>query len=512
MDDTEANAELNEIEGGELETPQPPLGASVLDELPEATLADLPEKLQAGARQAGWTELMPVQSKAIPYLFAQRDMMIQSRTGSGKTGAYLLPILEMVNPHQKNTQALVLVPTRELAHQVAGEAEILGKPTGVRSVAVYGGVGYGEQFAAFQAGAHLVIGTPGRVLDHLQRHSFSLENLTFLIFDEADRMLSMGFYPDMRRVQAYLPKRHVSSFMFSATFPQPVIRLANQFLQKPGFMNLSSDHIHVTETEHVFYTVPGMDKDRSLVRIIEVENPTSALIFCNTKVRVDYVTVVLQRFGYDADNLTSDLPQATREKVMERVRQGKLRFLVATDVAARGIDLPELSHVIQYEPPEDAEAYIHRAGRTGRAGGSGTAISLVNLSERGDLLRIGKRFSIDLQERPLPSDEDVERIVAERIITLMEARLRNRDRLQVERMQRFTPLVRSLNENEEEASLLAMLLDDFYQETFHAPLIPHEPDEQPFAHRAAASSGPDMKRNQRSRRPRDNTRRGRGSR
>ncbi len=170
--------------------------------------------------------------------------------------------------------------------------------------------------------------------------------------------------------------------MFSATFPPPVIRLADQFLEKPGFLNLSSDHIHVTETEHVFYTVPGMDKDRSLVRIIEVENPASALIFCNTKVRVDYVTVVLQRFGYDADELTSDLSQAAREKVMERVRKGTLRFLVATDVAARGIDLPELSHVIQYEPPEDPEAYIHRAGRTGRAGGSGTAISLVNPGER----------------------------------------------------------------------------------------------------------------------------------
>ena len=257
---------------------------------------------------------MPVQSKAIPYLFAQRDMMIQSRTGSGKTGAYLLPILEMVNPIQKDTQALVLVPTRELALQVAGEAELLGRPTGVRSIAVYGGVGYGEQLAAFQAGAHLVIGTPGRVLDHLQRRTLSLDKLRLLIFDEADRMLSMGFYPDMRRVQGFLPGKHVSSFMFSATFPEPVIRLARQFLETPGFMNLSSDHIHVTETEHVYYTVPGMDKDRSLVRIIEVENPASALIFCNTKVRVDYVTVVLQRFGYDADNLTSDLPQAAEKK------------------------------------------------------------------------------------------------------------------------------------------------------------------------------------------------------
>jgi ATP-dependent RNA helicase DeaD len=264
--------------------------------------------------------------------------------------------------------------------------------------------------------------------------------------------------------------------MFSATFPPQVIRLADQFLHQAGFLNLSSDHIHVTEVEHVYYVVPGMDKDRSLVRIIETENPPSALIFCNTKVRVDYVTVVLQRFGYDADELTSDLSQEAREKVMARVRKGTLRFLVATDVAARGIDLPELSHVIQYEPPEDPEAYIHRAGRTGRAGGSGTAVSLVTGIERNSLLRIGRRFSINLQECPLPSDEDVERIVSERIIALLEARLRGRDRLQTERMQRFLPLARSLaevdGERSEEAGLLAMLLDDFYQETFHAPLVP----------------------------------------
>jgi ATP-dependent RNA helicase DeaD len=444
--------------------------------LPQATLADLPEKLRQGAIAAGWTELMPVQAQAMPYLFARRDMMIQSRTGSGKTGAYLLPILDQVNQLQPVTQALVLVPTRELAVQVTAEAEALGQATGVRSLAVYGGVGYGPQLAALKAGAHLVIGTPGRILDHLLRRSLSLEHLTFLIFDEADRMLSMGFYPDMVRVQSYLPERRVSTFMFSATFPPQVIRLADQFLHKAGFLNLSSDHIHVTEVEHVYYLVHGMDKDRSLVRIIEAENPPSALIFCNTKVRVDYVAVVLQRFGYDADELSSDLSQEARERVMERIRKGTLRFLVATDVAARGIDLPELSHVIQYEPPEDPEAYIHRAGRTGRAGGSGTAVSLVTGMERTALLRIGKRYTINLQERPLPSDEDVERIVSERIITLLEARLRSRDRLQTERMQRFLPLARSLGEAEgersEETGLLAMLLDDFYQETFHAPLIP----------------------------------------
>jgi ATP-dependent RNA helicase DeaD len=447
--------------------------------LPALTLAELPERLKRGAANAGWTELMPVQAQAIPYLLARRDMMIQSRTGSGKTGAFLLPILEMLDPERAATQALILVPTRELAQQVGREAEILGRDSGLRGIAVYGGVGYGEQLAAFKSGAHIVVGTPGRILDHLLRRSLSLNDLSVLVFDEADRMLSMGFYPDMKRVQSYLPGRRVSAFMFSATYPPQVIRLADQFMHEPGVLNLSSDHIHVTEVEHVFYEVDRMDKDRGLIRIIEAENPPSALIFCNTKAHVEYVSVVLQRFGYDADALSSDLIQAARAKVMDRVRRGTLRFLVATDVAARGIDLPELSHVFQYEPPEDLEAYIHRAGRTGRAGGSGTAITLVSGMERADLAKIAARFRISLQERPLPSDEDVARIVSERIIALLEARLRGRDSLKAERMQRFLALARGLSEESDEIALLAMLLDDFYQETFHAPVVPPEAEERP---------------------------------
>jgi ATP-dependent RNA helicase DeaD len=432
---------------------------------------------------------MPVQARAMPYLFARRDMLIQSRTGSGKTGAYLLPILARVDPGRPLTQALVLVPTRELARQVADEAELLGRDTGVRSAAVYGGVGYGPQLDALKAGAHLVIGTPGRILDHLLRRSLVLDNLSFLIFDEADRMLSMGFYPDMRRVQSYLPRQPVSTFMFSATFPPQVIRLAGEFMRKPGFLNLSSDHIHVTEVEHAYYVVPGMDKDRSLVRIIETENPLSALIFCNTKQRVEYVTVVLQRFGYDADDLTADRTQADREKVMERVRRGTLRFLVATDVAARGIDLPELSHVFQYEPPEDPEAYIHRAGRTGRAGATGVAISLVSKGEKFELDRIARQYEIPMQERPLPSDADVEAVVAERVTALLEARLRARDKLQAERSQRFVPLARSLAENEEESAIITMLLDDYYQQTLHAPVV--QPSGVPAPERTPRRSSSD---------------------
>jgi ATP-dependent RNA helicase DeaD len=231
------------------------------------------------------------------------------------------------------------------------------------------------------------------------------------------------------------------------------------------------------------------------VRIIEVENPTSALIFCNTKARVEYVSRVLQRFGYDADQISSDLSQNARDRVMERIRQSTLRFLVATDVAARGIDLPELSHVIQYEPPEDQEAYIHRAGRTGRAGSSGTAISLVNTLERTELQRIGRRYKIDFQELETPGDEDVERVVSERTIALLEAQLRSRDRLQNERMARFLALPQQLIQDEG-VDLLAMLLDDFYQDAFHGPVAPVAPPEQARKNKGGGSN------RKRSRRPR----------
>ncbi|MFQ5649865.1 MAG: DEAD/DEAH box helicase [bacterium] len=474
-------------------TPDPQPGP-----LSDVTLEQLPESLRNAATRAGWTSLMPVQARAIPYLLAGRDMMIQARTGSGKTGAFLLPMLERLDPMHPHCQALVLVPTRELARQVWKEAETLCGNKGLRSVAVYGGVGYGPQIDALRQGAHVVIGTPGRVLDHLLKGPFSLKHLRLLIFDEADRMLSMGFYPDMRKMQSYLPRRAINTCMLSATFPIYVMRTAREFIREPEFLSLSGDQVHVTDTEHIVYTVPGMDRERSLVRLIETENPASAIIFCNTKDTVHYVSVVLQRFGYDADELTANLSQKDRERVLQRVRQGTLRLLVATDVAARGLDIPDLSHVIQYEPPEDPESYIHRAGRTGRAGATGIAISLVSGMEMSTLGRIAKRYGIDLQERPLPTDADVETVVTERLTTLLEARLRERDKLQTERSLRFVPLARTLIESEDESAIIAMLLDDYYQQMLHAPLA-QPPD--------SAASSPQKPQRSGRRRRRGNSRR-----
>ncbi|MCG8607337.1 DEAD/DEAH box helicase, partial [bacterium] len=344
--------------------------------------------------------------------------------------------------------------------------------------------------------------TPGRLLDHLLKRTLSLKQLRLLIFDEADRMLSMGFYPDMKKMQSHLPKRAVNTCMFSATFPSYVMRTARQFIPQPEFFSLSGDQVHVTDTEHVVYTVPGMDRDRSLVRLIEMENPASAIIFCNTKDNVRYVAAVLKGFGYDADELTSDLSQNTRERVLQRVRKGTLRLLVATDVAARGLDIPDLSHVIQYEPPEDPESYIHRTGRTGRAGASGVAISLMSSREISTVTRIAKRYGIDMQERPLPTKEDVETLVTQRLTALLEARLRERDKLQTERSLRFMPLARTLIENEDESAIIAMLLDDYYQQMLHAPLAqPSDSDRSESPRESKPGVGRRRKSRRRRRKP-----------
>ena len=438
-------------------------------QLAPVKLRDLPLPLQEAAARASWSELMPVQSKAIPYLLAKRDLMVQSRTGSGKTGAFVLPMLARIDPSINDCQALVLVPTRELAHQVHDDARLLSGGT-VRVAAVYGGVAYGPQIEAIRQGAHIVAGTPGRILDLVERGAFSLRGLDILVFDEADRMLSMGFYPDMKRIQRHLPQqKKYSAHMFSATFPPFVLNLAGEFLREPELLSLSQSQVHVAQTEHVVCLVPGMQKDRSLIRIIEAENPGSAIIFCNTKESVHYLASVLKRFGYDADALSSDLSQQARERVMRRAREGSLRFLVATDVAARGIDIPSLSHVFLYEAPEDPESYVHRAGRTGRAGAAGRAVTLVSGFDEIKMKQIAEAYKIEFQEIPLPGESDVEALVGQRLTTILESRLRSLDKVQMERMQRFLPLAISLGQSADEIYLVAMLLDDLYVKSLQAP-------------------------------------------
>jgi ATP-dependent RNA helicase DeaD len=448
------------------------------DALPEVQLADLPAVMQEACARAGWPGLMPVQQQALPYMLAGRDIMVQARTGSGKTGAFLLPLLGRLKTAHTSTQALILVPTRELAQQVAADAATLFAGTGIECVAVYGGVGYGAQLEAFKRGAQIVVGTPGRVLDHLLKRSLSLSELSTLIFDEADRMLSIGFYPDMKDIQRYLPRPRnghtIHAAMFSATFPQQVLRLAQEFLTNPGRLSLSEGQVHIADMVHAYYEVPSMGKDRCLMRILEMESPDSAIIFCNTKADVHYLTAVMSRFGYNVGELSADLNQSRRDQVLASVRAGQLRFLIATDVAGRGIDIPGLSHVILYSPPENPESYIHRAGRTGRAGAGGTVISLVDVMQKMELMRIARQYSIQLQAREVPTEADLAAHEAQRLTTILEAKWRAKDSLEQERTRRYVDVVRVMSQDDDQVQLLAMLLDAAYQKAMQTP--PPQPE------------------------------------
>lgn len=462
--------------------------------LPEAALEDLPQKIQDAYARAKWDTIMPVQSHAIPYLLEGRHMMIQSRTGSGKTGAYLLPLLDKLDPTQKQTQAIVLVPTRELAIQVEKEAfKLFGNL--LSCVTLYGGVPYGRQLEALRRGVQVVIGTPGRMLDHLQKETLNFEHLKALVFDEADRMLSIGFYPDMKEIQAYLPENeNMLITLFSATYPQNVLKLANEFLKEPELLSLSQGQVHIAEMQHYYVPCKRAEKERALLRLLETENPTSSIVFCNTKATVHYLTQVLKGFGYNAEELSSELSQSRREHVLMRLRKGDTRFLIATDVAARGIDVPNLSHVFLYEPPDDKESYIHKAGRTGRAGAQGTVISLVDNSEKNDLEKIAQFYSIELTHYPVPTEEEVAATVSAKVIALLEQQKRNLSGLDNERVLRYMTLAQELTSKEntsdtENMFLFAMLLDQVYQKA----LNPQAHEERRFTKYDRNSSGKPVK-------------------
>ena len=448
--------------------------------LPEATPETFPPAVRRAFDATGWTDLMPVQKKAIPYILDGRDLIVQSRTGSGKTGAFVLPLFAVLDASRAETQALILSPTRELARQIHEEFGRMktGTPEteALRAALVYGGVSYGPQNRALKGGAHVVIGTPGRILDHLSRRTFTLEALSVFILDEADEMLSMGFYPAMQTLKRYLPDPR-QSYMFSATMPPKVRSLGQEFLREPSFLGLSAGQISVETIEHRYYRVERMGKDRALIRLIEMENPDASIIFANTKREVEYLAQFLQNYGYDVAEISGDLAQKEREKAMGRLRRGALRFLVATDVAARGIDISDLSHVFQYDVPEDPEYYIHRTGRTARAGKAGTALTLASLDDEHRLLSIARRYDFELEKRDMPEQEDVAARVAQRMVVVLEELMRSKSNLERERLQRFIPMVEELVA--EEPELLAMLIDDLYHERMHSPAASEGPADQP---------------------------------
>jgi ATP-dependent RNA helicase DeaD len=419
----------------------------------------LPDSLRAGIRDLGWQDPMPVQARVVPMMQRGGDLIVQARTGSGKTGAFGIPILLAIDPARAEPQALVMAPTRELAHQVCSEIETMGRHLGVRALAVYGGVGYGPQLEALRAGVHVIVGTPGRMLDHLNAGRISFAAVRVVVLDEADELLSLGFWPDMKEIRRFVPDARLTG-LFSATMPERVKSLARQFLKEPEFLSLTEGGVRSPEEiEHYHCIVPANEKDQWLLRIVEYEDPDSAIIFCNTRDDVRFVTAFLQRNQLDADMIQGDMNQSARDKVMRRIKAGELRFLVATDVAARGIDISDLSHVISYSAPDSPEVYLHRTGRTGRAGKTGTAISLVSGLDIGNFKSLQAINRMTVPEKKLPTAEQVQQRIAQRLEVRAEQSLREvPERERRLRQDTYLPIVRQLASTDSGLQTLSTLL------------------------------------------------------
>ncbi|MEM3342016.1 MAG: DEAD/DEAH box helicase, partial [Thermoplasmata archaeon] len=363
----------------------------------------LPQPILNGIKDAGFEKTTPVQGAAIPPLLSGHDVIAQARTGTGKTAAFAIPLLAQVKAEIRTVQAVVLTPTRELALQVSNEISRLGKYTDNRVVTVYGGQDIQIQMRQLEKGAQILVGTPGRVIDHIKRGTLALDKVRFVVIDEADRMLDMGFIDDVEFILNKVPAER-QTMMFSATVP-PVIRdLAYRYMRAPLHFNLSSDELTVPETGQYFLRVGDKNKLWALTRVIDSEKLQQAIIFCRTKKTVDWITSKLKELGYSVEALHGDMSQSAREKVMDKFRNGKIKLLVASDVASRGLDVRGTSHVINFDIPQDPESYVHRVGRTGRISGyiDGKAITFVTGQEEWLVKHIEENISSKILEQPVP--------------------------------------------------------------------------------------------------------------
>ncbi len=455
--------------------------------------------------EMGFAEAMPVQSETLAPTMSGRDVMIQSKTGSGKTAAFGIPFAEkLVDGQKAEVQALVLAPTRELALQVATEVEKISQYRGIKVAPVYGGAPMGKQIAALEAGAQVVAGTPGRVLDHLRRGTLKTKGVKILVLDEADEMLSMGFQEEIIAILERLPKER-QTLLFSATLPPDIVRIARKYMRDPETITLSADYIGVETIQHAYYPVSGINRTEDLRRVLEIEQPSFAIIFCNTKDDTEVVAEFLRKQGRRAEAISSNLTQADRERVMGLMRNNELEFLCATDIAARGIDISDLSHVINYAFPESAEVYVHRTGRTGRAGKSGIAISLVGPRELGALYYLRLLYKVKPEERRLPSDEELKaHAEGERYHALAM-------QLHGEPGSEWRSLARRIASSVQGERLFAELLRDWFARAAGRPTPPAQApslDEQPTRTWEASSDEAPTRR----REPRGRTRDDRGGR
>jgi ATP-dependent RNA helicase DeaD len=363
--------------------------------------------------ELGYEAPTPIQVRTIPPLLAGRDVIAQAQTGTGKTAAFGLPIIERVDPAVRSPQALVLAPTRELAVQVAEAIHRLGRHRRISVLPIYGGQSIVRQLRALRHGAQVIVGTPGRILDHLRRETVSLAGVRFLVLDEADRMLDMGFIEDVEYILEHVPAERQTA-LFSATLPAPVAALGRRYMREPERIRTETETATVPQIRQIAYEVSSRNKLDSLTRVLDAEDPASAIIFCRTKREVDEIAESLQARGYLAEPIHGDLSQRERDAALARFRQGQVELLIATDVAARGLDIPDVTHVINYDIPMDPESYIHRIGRTGRAGREGEAVTLVEPRERRQLYSIEKLIGRKLAPGRIPSAADVARRRRER--------------------------------------------------------------------------------------------------
>lgn len=373
-----------------------------------------PELAQA-VKALGYTQPTPIQEGIIPLMLAGSDVTGQAQTGTGKTAAFAIPILQQIDPAEKLPQALVVAPTRELALQVAEMTQALGQFLEVSVLAIYGGTAYSQQLAGLRKGAHVVVGTPGRLLDLAKRGRLDLSAVRFVVLDEADEMLSMGFIEDVESILAETPAERQTA-LFSATLPKRIMQLAENYLHEPKTVRIEAEQVTVSATEQRYYLVNEFDKLAVLTRLFEIEEISTALIFTRTRARTGELVNELNLRGFPAEALSGDMSQEARERTMMRFRSGNVKVLVATDVAARGLDVEGISHVFNFDLPDEAEIFVHRVGRTGRAGRTGTAISLVTPAERRLLREIEYFTKQEIRVCSVPTPEEIQ---AKRLDALM---------------------------------------------------------------------------------------------
>ena len=364
-----------------------------------------PQLVQA-ITDLGYTEPTPIQSGIIPLMLQGRDAIGQAQTGTGKTAAFALPILQNLEPNHHHVQALVLAPTRELALQVATAMESFSRHQEVRVLAVYGGQAYGRQIGSLKKGVDIVVGTPGRLLDLIRREALDLSHVRTVVLDEADEMLSMGFIEDIQMILDETPETRQTA-LFSATLPPAIRRLADRYLRQPEAVTIQREQVTVAAIEQRYYLVNESEKLAALTRLFEVEPITSALIFVRTRAASGDLAGELAKRGFPAEVLNGDLQQEAREAVLNRFRMNQIKVLVATDVAARGLDIDDISHVFNFDLPDDVEIYVHRIGRTGRAGKTGVALSLVTPKQNWLLRRIESFTKQKIERANVPTEEDI---------------------------------------------------------------------------------------------------------